>query len=603
MEIPFLLVLVVVVLVLFMVEVIAIDLVALAIPIVLVLADILTPMSLLSAEEAVAGFSNRAVVTIAMMFVLSAGLVRTGAVDFVGHRILDAARGREPLAVAYMMGVVAVLSAFINNTPIVVVFLPIVLNLARQLEVSPSRLLIPLGFASIFGGMCTLIGTSTNLVVDGILRSEDRFGVEPLSMFEFAPVGAVLAVAGIAYLLLFGRWLLPSRTTVSSFTGGESLREYVTEVEVGPGSSHVGKRIAETFLASGGKIRVLEVIRAETILWPPFDEVVLEVGDLLLIKGEVGDLVDLHGKEGLALIPELATGELRMATRETTLAELVISPNSRLIGQRVRDVALRQTFGVAVIAVQRRGVHLRRKVSDLVLRFGDILLVQGAVGALRELRHRAEFILLEGVDETVVRSRKAPIALGILGVVILLAGLRLVDILTLSMAGAFLMVATGCVGLRDAYRSVDLRVLVVIVGTLALGHSMAKTGTAEAIVAQVESLVAPLGPRGAISAVFFVTMVLTSLVSNTAAAVLMVPIAVTMAETLGVNARGFVFAVAFGASACFATPLGYQTNMFIYGPGGYRFSDFVRVGLPLNLLFWILATLLIPIVWPFAETS
>ncbi len=587
---------VLVVLVLFVTEIIAIDLIAISIPIVLVIVDAATPMNLLTPEEAIAGFANPAVITIAMMFVLSAGLIRTGAVNGIGRGILHASSGNQTLALLYTMLVVAALSAFVNNTPIVVIFLPIILQLARQFEVSPSKLLIPLSFASIFGGTCTLIGTSTNLVVDAVYK--DHGFVGGLGMFEFAKVGVPLGLIGIAYLLVVGRWILPSRATITA-GGGENFKEYVTEVQIRAGSSLIGQRFPETFIAKAKGVRTLEVIRGEEILWPPLDDVELAEGDLLLVKGDVNELLGLGEKDGLEIAPELANNELLVSPRETTLAELVVSPNSRMIGQRVRDVGFHKVHDVAVIAVQRRGVHLRRKVSELVLRFGDILLVQGTVDAMQGLRHGNDFLLLEGVADSIVRPQKAPIALAILVGIIATVTIGALDILTLSMAGAVLMIATGCVPLREAYRSVALQVLVVIAGTLALGKAMETTQTAEVIVDVVGSLLEPLGAKGALSAVYLITMVLTSLISNTAAAVLMVPIALSMASSFGVtDPRAFVFAVAFGASACFATPLGYQTNLLVYGPGGYRFADFVRIGLPLNLLFWAVVTFMLPMFWP-----
>ena len=596
MEIPFMIGFVLVVLVLFVTEIVAIDLIAISIPIVLVIVDAATPMNLLTPEEAIAGFANPAVITIAMMFVLSAGLIRTGAVNGIGRGILHASSGNQTLALFYTMIVVSALSAFVNNTPIVVIFLPIILQLARQFEVSPSKLLIPLSFASIFGGTCTLIGTSTNLVVDAVYK--DHGYTDGLGMFEFAKVGIPLGLIGIVYLLVIGRWLLPSRATITA-AGGDNFKEYVTEVQILAGSPLIGEKFAETFIAKAKGVRTLEVIRGEEILWPPLDGVVLAEGDLLLVKGDVNELLGLGEKDGLEIAPELANNELLVSPRETTLAELVVSPNSRMIGQRVRDVGFHKVHDVAVIAVQRRGVHLRRKVSELVLRFGDILLVQGTVEAMQGLRHGNDFLLLEGVADSIVRPQKAPIALAILVGIIAIVTTGALDIMTLSMAGAVLMIATGCVPLREAYRSVALQVLVVIAGTLALGKAMETTQTAEVIVDVVGSWLQPLGAAGALSAVYFITMVLTSLISNTAAAVLMVPIALSMAASFGVSdPRAFVFAVAFGASACFATPLGYQTNLLVYGPGGYRFADFVRVGLPINLLFWAVVTFLIPVFWP-----
>jgi len=595
MEILFVLVLVVAVVVLFVTEWFPLDLVALSIPFVLVLVDSLTPLEIMNAEDALAGFANPALVTIAMMFVLSNGLIRTGAVNFVAERILGISAGNSGRALLVLMVAVAGMSAFINNTPIVVLFVPIALNIARRFEMSPSRLLLPLSYASILGGTCTLIGTSTNLVVDGLAV---RHGQAALGMFEFAPLGVILGIVGLAYLTLTNRWLLPSRTTVTSY-GEERLKEYVTEVEIGNGSSLVGRRLEETFLGSSKSLRVLEVIRDEEILWPPFGDLVLRERDLLLVKGEVNEILTLDGREGLALLPELRSGELRVSARETTLAELVVGPNSRVIGQKVRDANFRKIWGVHVIAVQRRGVHLRRKVSDLYLRFGDTILVQGGIDALRNLRSSTEFLLLEGVEHVLVRAHKAPLAIGILLAIVALASFRLVDIVTVAGLGAVAMVATGCLSVREAYRAVDLRILVIIAGTLCLGLAMEKTGAAEAVVRTVQGGIEPLGPIGALSGVFLVTMVLTSLITNIAAAALMIPLALSTAGAVGVgDPRAFLFAVAFGASACFATPIGYQTNLFVYGPGGYRFTDFLKVGLPLNLIFWILGTILIPVFWP-----
>lgn len=588
-------------------EILTFDLVGLLIIVVLMFGGILEP------GQALAGLSNPALVTVGAMFVISAGFTKTGAINFIGLRLTKlAARGEASLLLA-IMAVVIPLSAFVNNTPVVVVMLPIVILVCDRAGKQASKFLIPLSYASIFGGACTLIGTSTNLLIAERLR---ELGDRQLGLFDMTPLGLILVGTGVLYLVLVGRHLLPSRATVSGIAGSAGLREYLTEVQILEKSKWVGKKLGELTAKDSANLKILQLIRGDTILYPDPDET-LEDHDLLLVAGNVNAIYDLHQQDGVEILPELRRKESeekaeeeksgeRVRGVEMTLAEVVLTPTSRLLGRTINEISFRARYGVVVFAILRRGSHLREKIGDAPLRMGDTLLVQGTPEAIENLRAAEAFILVEGVARRVVRRRKAPWAIVIGSAVVVALTAELAPIVVVALGGATLMVLTRCVTLKEAYEAMDWTVLFLIAGTLALGQAMMQTEALTMIVDGFFSGVRSIShePVLLISALYLMTAVLTELVSNNATAILMTPAALEVASRVSVDLGRpvdplpFVMAVLFAASASFSTPIGYQTNTFVYGPGGYKFSDYFRVGLPLALLFWIVASIGIPIIWP-----
>ena len=419
-------------------------------------------------------------------------------------------------------------------------------------------------------------------------------------MFEPLPLALVGIALTVLYMVFVGRRLLPRRTTVSSTVRGGKIHDYVTEVAIPRGSPLAGKTIRAGILEKAPGIRVLQLVRGEEILRLHQGEAVLEEGDTLLVKGEVNSLLVLERAPGVDVAPDLREPSVATKARDTTLAELIVRPASGAIGQRVRDAQLHARHGAVVLAVQRHGVHVREKVADLRLRFGDVLLVQADASALSGLADSPDFVVVEGVGERVLAPHRAGFALAVMLGVVVLAGLSIprLPISVLALVGAVVMVAGGCLNVRDAYRSVDLPLLVLMAGTIGLGTAMESSGAARWVAAGVVAAVKPLGDVALLSAVYLMANAMTALVSNAAAALVMLPIALAASAEAHLSGKPFVMAVMFAASIDFSTPIGYQTNTFVYGAGGYRFGDYVKVGVPLNLLWWILATLAIPVLWP-----
>lgn len=550
----------------------------------------------LSPDKLFAGFGNQAVVTIAAMFVLSAALMRTGVVSALGASLTRLSKGNRQRFRTLSLGVVSVLSAFINNTPVVVVFIPAVLSVCRQIGASPSKFLMPIAFASILGGVCTLVGTSTNILVSLISRDLLGPGFE-LGMFEFGKVGLPLALVGGVYLYFFSDQLLPERVTLAVAAPAEAMKNYVTEVTV-TGEELVGKQLSETVLGQKG-VSVVELIRGEQIR--PLDKKTrLRQSDVLLVRGQVNEILELARHDAVSVIPELSPeGDSSVRQVEMTLFELMIAPTSHAIGRTCRGIRLHAHYGVSAFAIQRNGQHIRRKIADIPLQLGDVLLVRGPMETIESIRGSEAFVVLEGIHEQIVEKRKAPIAMGVIAVVVLLAAVFGFPISVLAWCGVAVLLVTKVVTPRDAYRSIDWSILVMIAGTIALGSAMRDSGAAELIAQGALGAVHGLGPWAVLVVFYFLTNALTSFVSNNATAVLFIPLAISIAAGLGVDPKPFIMAVAFASSACFATPIGYQTNLLVYGPGGYFFKDFVRFGLPLGVIIGAVACLLIPFAWPF----
>ncbi|TDI42976.1 MAG: SLC13 family permease, partial [Acidobacteria bacterium] len=478
---------------LFVTELVRADLVGMGLMVSVTLLGLVTP------EQAFAGFAHPALLTVAAMFVLAAGLNNTGALAFVAERLIRFSRGGPLLLLFLLMLTAATMSAFINNTTVVVIFIPLVISLAHKFGTSPSRLLMPLSFASIFGGTCTLIGTSTNLLVSGLAVDN---GFPPLGMFELAPIGLIFTAVGIIYMLTAGRHLLPERRPVSSAAGPRAPREYLTEIQVGAGSSLVGSTLARSVLARHPDLTILQVVRGEQILWPPLDKIVIQAGDVLMSRGVVDTLISVQGEDRLEILPELARGQLRFDPTAATMAEVVILPNSPLVGVLVGDARFRRLYRVTVMALQRRGTHFRDKVTEMELRAGDILLLYGDEDAVNQLQNVDEFILLEQPRPVKAPKSKSAWALAILVGVVLAITTGLVPLLPAAMTGALLMVLGGCVRPREVYSAVDFKLLVLIAGTMALGVALKDTGTARAIADELVRLTSGLGPHAVLAAVY-----------------------------------------------------------------------------------------------------
>lgn len=576
---------------LFVSERVPVDVTAIAIVVALLAARILTP------REAVAGLAHPAVVTVGAMFLISRALVRTGAVEFIGRRILALARGDFRLAMVVILLTVALASAFINNTPVVVLFIPVVLSMSCEFGLSPSKFLIPVSYASILAGTCTLIGTSTNIIVSDLSLAA---GHGAIGMFELGMVGLPIALVGLAYLLLVAPRLLPALGNPVCELKDSGHKRYLAELAIPRGSRLEGQSPVEVFQARYPSVEVLELIRYSHIYHPRRDPVTISPGDLLLIKGSATDLVEILHEEGIEL-PRAEKGLSFGVTGEApVVVELMVVPGSSLQGKRLVESELMKDPDFQVIALKRTGLHYTEKqLGDVRLRTGDMVLLWGPAAKLERLRAEIDAIVIEDVHQTIVLKRRAWKALSIFVGLVLAATTGLADIMTCALTGALLMILTGCLQMRDAYKALQGDVLLLIAGTIALGTAMEQTGTSRLYAEAVLRLLEGASPGVILGGVILLTSVSTQIISNNATAVLLFPIAVSVAAGLGVSPKPFILAVCFGASACYATPIGYQTNLLVYGPGGYRFSDFFKLGLPLNLLVIVLGTLLIPRFWPF----
>jgi len=554
---------------------------------------IVQPEKWISLEETLSGFSNAAVVTVAAMFVLSAGLEKTGAMAAVGRALVRLGRNQTALLLVIMF-VVGAISAFVNNTAAVAVFLPLVLMVCARRGLPPSRMLIPLSFASQFGGVCTLIGTSTNLLVSSI---SEKAGMGAFAMFEFTQFGVILLCAGTFYLLITSRWLLPARRG-AELTEAYQLREYITEVRVTPGSPLAGKTVAESRLGEKHDVTVFEILRADRKIWTP-DDTLLRAGDILLVRGKVQSLMDLRASTGLEIESEFKLKDATLAKQDLTLVEALVAPRSHLVGHTLASSEFHWRYDAIVLALQRHGQLLREKLTQVRLHFGDALLLLLRKNDLPRLRTNDALIVLSEVQTPSLRSRRTLAALGIIGAVVTVAAVNLAPIIVSAILGALLMVLTRCLTMEQAFRAIDWRVIFLLAGVLPLGMALERSGGAQFIAEHTVGMMSSFGPVVVLAVLYLLTAVLTEFMSNNAAAVLLAPIAISTAAKLGVDPKPMLMAVTFAASTSFATPVGYQTNTMVYSAGAYRFTDFTKIGLPLILIFWALSVWFIPKFWPF----
>lgn len=545
-------------------------------------------------------FGNSAPMTIGAMFVLGEALTRTGVIDWIAHRFEVWAGNSLTRAILILAVIVIPLSAFMNNTPVVIVFLPVLMSFARSTGLKASKLLIPLSFLSILGGTITLIGTSTNLLVSGLSKQQ---GQPAFGIFEISSLGLVYALVGSLYLFFIGRHLLPERDTVSSLLDAEDTRKFASSVEVVPGSPMVGMRLIEHPLFSrSNRTIVYEVIRhGRRVEDIPLDAITLQAHDTLWFRATAKQLAEIQGTNGLLMMHERSGSDENDSQEayEVKTVEAIIGPQSPLTGKSVRESNIRRRYGIVVAAVHRKGVSVKEGYRDMRLAFGDTLLLEGPVESLARLSQEGSFLSL---NETLIQPKlksKMVFSVGILAMVVLAAAFNLLSITSAALIGAVAVILSGCVTIKDAYKSIEWNVLFMIYGMLGLGMAMDKSGGAEWIAMAVVSAMDGFGPLVVLAGVYLLTLILTELVTNNAVAILMTPIAISIAASMGVDARPFLVAIMFGASASFITPIGYQTNTYVYGAGGYKFTDFLKVGLPLSLLLWGTAVVLIPRIWPF----
>lgn len=571
-------------------EKVPVDLTAMGIMVSLMVTGILTPL------EAVAGLANPAVVTVGVMFLISQGMIRTGAVGFVGEKLINYSKGNVNLAMLMILLIVAISSAFINNTPVVVLFIPIITSLSCEFGVSPSKFLIPVSYASILAGTCTLIGTSTNIIVSDLSA---MYGYGELGMFELAALGVPIAFLGMGFLYLAAPRFMPGHVEPVCEVDKEH-RRYLTELLVPDNSALIGNEPQQALSQISPYFEVFEVIRNERILYPWRSKMKIRAGDLLLVKGSAGDLLDVLNEKSVNLPHIEKDLKFTPGDSESLIVELIIPPQSSLVRERLLESSLHGEHETHIIAVKRRNIHYtEQKIRELRLRVGDILLVQCHQDELARLRRNPDFIIVEDVHHEIVLKKKAPVAAIIFAALIVAASTGLADIMVCAVTGAFLMILTGCLPLRDGYRALQGDVLLLIVGTIALGTAMEKTGTAKFYAHEFIVVLRNLGPTAILSGFLLFTSLSTQLLSNNATAVLFMPIAVSIALELGVDPKPFIISICFGASACFASPIGYQTNLLVYGPGNYRFTDYFRLGIPLNLLILVMGSVFIPLIWPF----
>jgi len=577
-------------LILLITEKVPIDLTAMGIMVLLMVTGILTPL------EAVSGLANPAVVTVGVMFLISQGMIRTGAVGFIGEKVISYSKGRVSIAMLTILLTVAISSAFINNTPVVVLFIPIITSLSCEFGLSPSKFLIPVSYASILAGTCTLIGTSTNIIVSDLSA---MYGYGELSMFELAALGVPIAVLGLGFLFFAAPRLMPGHVEPVCDVDKDH-RRYLTELLVPEESPLIGNEPQQALSQLSPYFEVFEVIRNEHIFYPWRSKMKIRARDLLLIKGSAGDLIDML-KDKSVTLPHIEEGlNFTPGDSESIIVELIIPPQSSLVGDKLLESSLHGEHETHIIAVKRRNIHYtEQKIRELKLRVGDILLVQSHQDELERLRRNPDFIIVEDVHHEIVLKKKAPVAAIIFAALIVAASTGLADIMVCAVTGAFLMILTGCLSLKDGYRALQGDVLLLIIGTIALGTAMEKTGTAKFYAHEFIVFLRHLSPTVILSGFLLITSLSTQLLSNNATAVLFMPIAVSLALELGVNPKPFIISICFGASACFASPVGYQTNLLVYGPGNYRFTDYFRLGIPLNLLVLVMGTIFIPLIWPF----
>jgi len=581
--------------ILFITEVLSVDLVALLIMAAFVLFGVITP------EEGISGFSNKATITVAFMFVLSAALLKTGALQVLALRLSSVFRKNFYVGMGLMMLLIAFFSAFVNNTPVVAIFIPIIIQIASASNHSVTKMLIPLSFASIFGGTCTLIGTSTNLLVNGIAEKE---GLPPIEMFDMTIMGLILLFAGVIYMLLVGIKLLPTRINEKDLEAKFGMRNYLTEIELLPNSESVGKSIMESSLLKEIDIDIIEVRRNKESFMLPAGDFILQANDILKIRCNIDKIKSLKDKVRIMSESPLMIGDNDLKEKNSTLVELIITSNSYFDGKTLKDVDFRRRFRGIPLAIMHREDVVNEDVYKTKLKSGDVILAEIKNHYIKELKKQeaqqdAPFVLLSENNIVDFDKKNFSIVLSVILIVVALASFNILDIMTGTISGVITLILLKCLSMKEMYEAINWKIIFLLAGSISFGVALKNTGLDYKVANTIINNLGAWGPIAIISGLYLLTTITTEFISNNATAALLTPIAIVTAANLGLNPLPFLMTIMFAASASFMTPIGYQTNTMVYSAGGYKFRDFIKTGLPLSIIYWILASLLIPYFFPF----
>ncbi len=583
--------------ILFALELLPLEITAMASLGLLMLTGILDP------EDAFSGFSNPAVITIALLFALSYALQKTGVLEYLVISLNKLAKKSTSLGLIVFLVSIAILSALINNTAVVAIFIPIAIRMAQKYNISPSKVLIPLSFAAIMGGTLTLIGTSTNLLVNSMMTSSS--GEPALGMFEFTRYGIFILVIGMVYLTFIGQRLLPSRTVTGSLTQNYHLGGYLTEVKITAESTLAGKSCLDRGISQNYDVVVLDILREGELLYTSIRDTKLEAGDILFVRGAIENLLRLKEIEKVTLLTDEKLTQNELTQHDNVLVECLMTDQSDLVGRSVMETNFRRKFGAFVLAIRREGAILRSKIAHIVLKAYDTLLVYGPREKIQSMASSGDFIVLQEIEAKLKRHRFWWLSIMVLLAAVIVAAMGVSPIIKNALLAVIVLLVVRVITPNEVYHSIHWPVLVLIACLIPLGIAIQTSGTADWIGSSITRIVLDMPPamQGYIllCILYLLTAILTEVSSNAAAAIIMVPIAITAAAQVGLMPRPFILSICFAASASFVTPVGYQTNLMVYGPGGYKFTDYIKVGLPLSLILWISATFLIPVLWPFVS--